>query len=130
MQRLKSQNQRDIIKCKTRPRPLKWLIQTRPHMSTSLCGKICITPLKCIYTMKEGGTIILVVVLLLPAAPCSGDAVFHCESKTTLFGLPKEYTTRNQWLSCIYNTVPELFNPNIRVCAAHFTENYFLNLGE
>ncbi len=67
--------------------------------------------------MKEGGTIILAVVLLLPQAPCPGDAVFHCESESTLFGLPKEDTTRNQWLSCIYNTVPEQFNPNIRVCA-------------
>ncbi len=64
---------------------------------------------------------ILAVVLLLPPASCRGDTVFHCESKTTLFGLPKEDTTRNQWLSCIYNTVPEQFNPNIRVCAAHFT---------
>ncbi len=27
------------------------------------------------------------------------------------------------------NTVPEQFNTNIRVCAAHFTEDYFLNLG-
>ncbi len=78
--------------------------------------------------MKEGRTIILAVVLLLPPAPCPGDAVFHCESESTLFGLPKEDTTRNQWLSCIYNTVPEHFNPNIRVCAAHFTEDYFLNL--
>ncbi len=43
--------------------------------------------------------------------------MFHCESKSTVFGLPKEDTTRNQWLSCIYNTVPEQFNPNIRVCA-------------
>ncbi len=56
--------------------------------------------------------------------------MFRCESETTLFGLPKEDTTRNQWLSCIYNTVPEQFNPNIRVCAVHFTEDYFLNLGE
>ncbi len=78
--------------------------------------------------MKEGGTIILAVVLLLPPAPCPGDAVFHCESETTLFGLPKEDTTRNQWLSCIYNTVPEQYNANIQVCAAHFTEDYFLNL--
>ncbi len=43
--------------------------------------------------------------------------MFCCESESTLFGLPKEDTTRNQWLSCIYNTVPEQFNPNIRVCA-------------
>ncbi len=80
--------------------------------------------------MKEGGTIILAVVLLLPPAPCPGDAVFRCESKSTLFGLPNEYTTRNQWLSCIYNTVPEQYNTNIRVCAAHFTEDCFLNLEE
>ncbi len=56
--------------------------------------------------------------------------MFRCESESTLFGLPKEDTTRNQWLSCIYNTVPEQYNTNIRVCAAHFTEDYFLNLGE
>ncbi len=79
--------------------------------------------------MKEGGTIILTVVLLLPPAPCPGDAVFRCEIESTLFGLPKEDTTRNQWFSCIFNTVPEQFHPNIRVCAAHFTEDYFLNLG-
>ncbi len=80
--------------------------------------------------MKEGRIIILDVVLLLPPAPCPGDAVFRCESESTLFGLPKEDKTRNQWLSCIYNTVPEEFNPNIRVCAAHFTEDCFLNLEE
>ncbi len=80
--------------------------------------------------MKEGGTIILAVVLLLTPAPCRGDAVFRCESESTLFGLPKEDTTRNQWLSYIYNTVPKQFNPNIRVRAVHFTEGYFLNLEE
>ncbi len=31
----------------------------------------------------------------------------------TLFGFPKEDTTRNKWLSCIYNTAPEQFNLNI-----------------
>ncbi len=62
LQRLKSQNQRDILyKVKTLPRLLKRLIHAK----------------------KEGGTIILAVVLLLLLAPCPGDAVFHCESKTT-----------------------------------------------
>ncbi len=83
-----------------------------------------------VYTKKEGVTNILAVVLLLPPAPCPGDAVFRGERESTLFGLPEEDTTRNQWLSCVYNTAPEQFNPNIRVCAAHFTENYFLNLEE
>ncbi len=79
-----------------------------------------------VYAMKEGVTIILAVVLLLPPAPCPGDA----ESETTLFGLTNEDTTRNQWLTCIYNTVPEQFNPNIILCAAHFTEDCVLNLEE
>ncbi len=57
--------------------------------------------------------------MLLPPAPCPKEAVFRCESETTLFGLPKEDTTRNQWLSCIYDTVPEQFNPNISVCVRH-----------
>ncbi len=80
--------------------------------------------------MKEGRTIILAVVLLLPPAPCRGDTVFRCESESTLFCFPKEDATRNQWLSYTYNTVIEKFNPNIRVCAAYFTEDYFLNLEE
>ncbi len=99
-------------------------------MSPSLCGKICITPPKC--KRKERGRDFYSYcrILLLPPAPCPGDAVFCSESESTLFGLPKEDTTRNQGLSCVYNTVPEQFNPNIRVCAAHFTEDYFLNLEE
>ncbi len=107
--------------------PLKRLIQTPPPpTSTSLCGKICITPPKRIRKDRRRNyysrcSIVATVVETL--------AVFHCESKTTLFGLPKEDTTRNQWLSCICNTVPEQYNPNIRVCAAHFTEDCFLNLG-
>ncbi len=35
----------------------------------------------------------------------------------------------NQWLSYIYNTVPEHFNPNI-VCAAQFAQDCVLNLEE
>ncbi len=39
-----------------------------------------------VYAKKEGETIVLAIVLLLPA-PCVGDTVFCCESETTLFGL-------------------------------------------
>ncbi len=56
--------------------------------------------------------------------------MFRCERKSTLFGLPKEITRRHLWLNFIYNTVPDQYNTNIRVCAAHFTEDCFLNLGE
>ncbi len=96
-------------------------------MSTSLCRKIYKIPPKCIRNERRGNFYSRCSIVAAASA-MSGDAVFHCESKTTLFGLPKEDTTRNKWLSCVYNTVPEQFNPNIRVCAAHFTEDYFLNL--
>ncbi len=109
--------------------PLKQLIQTRPTCLRHCVGRFA-KHRPNVYAKKEGVIFILAVVLLLPPAPCPGDAVFHCESESTLFGLPKEDTTRNQWFSCIYNTVPEQFNPNIRVCAAHFTKDYFLNLEE
>ncbi len=39
-----------------------------------------------VYTMKEGGAIILAVVLLLPPASCSGDAVFVVKEKLLCLG--------------------------------------------
>ncbi len=57
------------------------------------------------HTQRKGAR--LIVVLLLPPEPCPGDAVFRWESETTLFGLPKEDTTRNQWSRCFYNTVEQ-----------------------
>ncbi len=99
-------------------------------MSTSRCGKICITPPKC--KRKERGRNFYSRCSIVAAAGAMSWRcfVFCCESKSTLFGLPNEYTTRNQWLSCIYNIVPVQYNTNIRVCAAQFTEDCFLILGE
>ncbi len=94
--------------------PLKRLIQTRPHMSTSRCGEICKTPPKCL--RKERGRDFYSRCSVVAAAGAMSWR--HCESETAFFGLPKEDTTRNQWLSCIYNTVPEQYNANIRVCGA------------
>ncbi len=93
-------------------------------MSTSLCGEIFITPPKCL-RKERVRDLYYCCSIVAAAAPCAGDAVFRCESETTLFGLPKEETTRNQWLSCVSNTVPEQYKPNIRVCAAHFTQDYW-----
>ncbi len=104
--------------------PLKRLIQTRPHMSTSRSGEIFITPPKCL--CKERGHDFYSCCSNVAAAGAMSWRC--CESETTFFGLPKDDTIRNQWLSCIYNTVPEQYNANIRVCAAQFTEDYFLNL--
>ncbi len=69
--------------------------------------------------MKGGIIILAVVVLLLPPAPCPGDAVFRCKRESTLFGFPNEDKTRNQWIS-IYNTDPEQLNPNISVCCTFY----------
>ncbi len=60
---------------------LRTLLQSR-------CGEICKTPPKRI-PKKEGGAIILAVVLLLPPAPCPGDAVFRGESESTFLGFQK-----------------------------------------
>ncbi len=95
-QRRKSQNQRDIL-YKSSNGSFK-----RPHVYVTMWGDSQNTAQ--MFT-KGSGTIILAVVLLLLPAPCRGDVVLHCETETTLFGLPKEDTTRNQWLCCIYNTV-------------------------
>ncbi len=84
--------------------------------ATSQCGKIYINPPKCI-DKKRGHHFYSRWIIVAATGAMSWDAVFRCESESTLFGLPKEDTTRNQWLSCIHNTVPERFNPNIRVCA-------------
>ncbi len=56
--------------------------------------------------------------------------VFVVKAKVLCLAFQMKYTTRNQWLGYIYNTVPEQYNANIQVCAAHFTEDYFLILGE
>ncbi len=92
-------------------------------MSTSLCGKICITLPKCLHNERWQNYYSRCSIV---AAMSWRRCLLRCESKTTLFGLPKVDTTRNQWLSCIYNTVLEQLNQNIRVCAAHFMEDYFL----
>ncbi len=49
-----------------------------------------------VYAKIEVVICIMAVVLFLPPEPGSGDAVFRCERETTLFGLQKEDTTRNQ----------------------------------
>ncbi len=54
--------------------------------------------------------------------PFQGDAVFLCESKSTLFGLPKVDAIRNHWLRFVYK--------NVRICATHFMDDRFVNLGE
>ncbi len=71
--------------------------------------------------MREGVTFILAEVLL-PPAPCPGDAVCVVV-KVLCLAFQMKYTTKNQWLSYIYNTFPEYYNASIQECAGHFTEN-------
>ncbi len=69
LQRLMSQTQRDILY-------KSWdsSIKTRPHKSTSLCGKICITPPKCL--RKERRRNFYSRCSIVAAAACRGNAVF------------------------------------------------------
>ncbi len=69
--------------------PLKWLIQTCPHMSTSRCGNICVMPAKC--SRKEGVVSVTAVVLKQQGR----SSAFLGESKITLFGFPKVDAFRN-----------------------------------
>ncbi len=71
--------------------PLKRLVQTHVHMSTSRCGNICIMQPK--YSRKERKCGFSNAVVLMQL--CQGDAVFLGESKTTLFGLLKVDAFRN-----------------------------------
>ncbi len=109
--------------------PQNGSFKNAPHMSTSRCGKI--TPPKHTHNERRVTFIHAVVLLLLRRATMSWRrCVFCCESESTLFGLPNEYTTRNQGLSYIYNTVPEQYNTNIWACAlSAFYGGLFLGPG-
>ncbi len=66
--------------------PLKQLIQTHPHMSTSRCGNISLLPPKCSREERRRGFSNRSSV---DAVVSGRRCVFLCESKSTLFGLPK-----------------------------------------
>ncbi|XP_051761736.1 piggyBac transposable element-derived protein 4-like isoform X2 [Ctenopharyngodon idella] len=55
---------------------------------------------------------------------------FHPDCKSFVFGLPRDAGLREQWLKFMFNSVPDNYNPNLAVCAAHFTEDSFQNLHE
>ncbi len=78
----------------------KRLIKTRPHMSTSRCGNICIMPPKCARKERRRGFSNRSSV---DAGMSGRRCVFLCESKSTLFGLPKVDAIRNHWLRFVYN---------------------------
>ncbi len=68
-----------------------------------------------VYAKKEGGTIILAVVLLVPPAPCMSWR--HCVSlwkqKCFVWASKRGHRKKNQWIGCIFNTFPEKLNPNV-----------------
>ncbi|XP_058627963.1 uncharacterized protein LOC131538118 [Onychostoma macrolepis] len=64
--------------------------------------------------------------VVMPSRRC----YFHPKRRTSLFALPRDAGLREQWLKFIFNSVPEKYNLNIAVCAAHFTEDSFLNINE
>ncbi|XP_042577198.1 piggyBac transposable element-derived protein 4-like isoform X3 [Cyprinus carpio] len=55
---------------------------------------------------------------------------FHPDCRSSVFGLPRNAGLREQWLTFIFKTVPEKYNSYIALCAAHFTDDSFLNVRE
>ncbi len=99
-------------------RPLKRLIQTRPHMSTSRCGNICVMPPKC--SAKKEGVVSVTTVVLMQS--CQGEAVcFYVKAKALYLAFWKE-----MHLGIIKTT--EQHNPD--VITIHFMDEHFVNLGE
>ncbi len=96
------------------PAPLKRLMQTRPHMSTSLCGNICIMQPKC--SRKERGRGFSNC-SSVEAAMTGRRCMFLGKSKSTLFGLQKV-----MHLGIIKIT----YNRTI----THFMDDSFVNLGD
>ncbi len=75
--------------------PLKRLIQTRPHMSTSRCGNICVRRGFSNHSSVD-------------AAVSGRSCVFLCESKSTLFGLSQvTVTVRHRLCVCVLACVRE-----------------------
>ncbi|XP_057183573.1 uncharacterized protein LOC130550184 isoform X1 [Triplophysa rosa] len=57
------------------------------------------------------------------------SCVLCSETKSVLFSLPKEELLRKKWLLFIFQTTPKEYKPNVLLCARHFTEDCFINLG-
>ncbi len=73
-------------------------------MSTSRCGNICVMPPKCSRKARRRG---FSNHSSVDAAMSGRRCVFLCESKSTLFGLPKVDAIRNHWLRFVYNTTAQ-----------------------
>ncbi len=103
---------------------LKRLIQTRPHMSTSRCGEICITPPKCIRNERRRSYSGCSIV-----AAMSWDAVFRCERETLCLASKRGLNWKSVdklYLQHCSRTV----QPYIGECAAQLTEDCVLNQGK
>ncbi|KAA0721671.1 hypothetical protein E1301_Tti022459 [Triplophysa tibetana] len=60
----------------------------------------------------------------------SGRQCVLCfERKSVLFSLPKVDDVKNRWLRFIFSTKPDQYNPNLLLCARHFTDDCFSNIG-
>ncbi|XP_056628287.1 glycerol-3-phosphate acyltransferase 4-like isoform X2 [Triplophysa dalaica] len=55
--------------------------------------------------------------------------VLRCETKSVLFQLPKQERLREKWLQFIFQRIPKGYNPRVVLCARHFTDDCFDNLG-
>ncbi len=115
LQRLKSQNQRDILYTfKTRPcAPKTPHSNTPPHMSTSRCGNICVMHPKCSRKERRRGFSNAVVW----KQPCQGDAV-------CFYGKQKHYLTFRKQMHL--GIIKITYNRT----ATDLMDDRFVNLGE
>ncbi len=78
--------------------------------------------------LKEGRTIIIDVVLFLPPAPCPGEMLcFVVKEKVLCLGFQKRTQLEISGYVVLQHC-SRTVQPNIRLCAAHFMEDYFLYL--
>lgn len=57
------------------------------------------------------------------------QCILRCERNSVLFSLPKVDDVKNRWLQFIFSAIPEQHNSNLLLCARHFTDDCFSNLG-
>ncbi|KAM4736443.1 uncharacterized protein FYW61_006582 [Anableps anableps] len=53
--------------------------------------------------------------------------ILNCDGQPTMYGLPRRDDKKEQWLRFIFNTIPKQYNPELLLCALHFTKDCFLN---
>ncbi len=96
---------------------LKQLIQTCPRISMTWCGKICLTPPKCIRKERRQNYYSRCSIVAAAVAMSWRHCVFRCESERILFGLQKRTQLEISGY-VVFTTLFQNISIQILVCAA------------